>query len=410
MKTRGNGALKTMENEFSVLNRMIPALYEAAISPELWKDQLDWLTPILGSQNIVLLRIENIRPEISDYSFHANSWITPEMVGEYLRLGLNHNDGSAYFHQLDLYEFSIGDEMRHRNGDMSPSRFYPWLEEATGCNRAAGMCLLKEPSGYDILTTHYRDDGPFVPSEAADMLRIVGPHLTKVLEMNRPVNLLRHRYGGFLDVLDRLRIGVGIVTAGSELVIANDEFNRIVSTGDSLVLGAGASLSARDDHDGRLLRDAVLKLSRKDGLMTTSESLRLNSRINENSAYLLDLSPLRESRGTFGGQFSGVLITVVDPFWYTDLNVGLMRQHYKLTATEIEIFDAVLRGLSNRDIAEHLGKGPETVKSQLASVFRKTGTNDRLELVRLAVQLIIPLNDDMENKKSGINRGIKIDG
>jgi DNA-binding CsgD family transcriptional regulator len=294
--------------------------------------------------------------------------------------------------------------MRHRNGDMSPSRFYPWLEKVTGCNLAAGLCLSNDPSGYDILTTHYRDDGPFVPHEAASMLRIIGPHLTKVLEMNRPVNLLRHRYGAFLDVLDRLRIGVGIVTAGSELVLANEEFNRIVSTGDSLMLGAGASLSARDDHDARFLRDAILKLSRKDQLSTTSQSIRLGSRINENSAYLLDLSPLRETRGAFGGQFSGVLVTVVDPFWYTDLNVGLMRQHYKLTATEIDVFDAVLRGLSNNDIADHLGKGRETVKSQLASIFRKTGANDRLELVRLAVQLIIPLNDDGDTQKPQIGR------
>ncbi|WP_158091176.1 helix-turn-helix transcriptional regulator [Thalassospira mesophila] len=386
---------------------MIPALYEAAISPDLWKERLDWLTGVLRSKNVVLVRIEKIRPEISDYSFHANSWITPEMTGEYLRLGLNNNDGSAYFHQLDVYEFSIGDEMRHRNGDLSPSRFYPWLEKSTGCNQAAGMCLSNEPSGYDILTTHYRDDGPFVPREAADMLRIIGPHLTKVLEMNRPVNLLRHRYGAFLDVLDRLRVGVAIVTAGSELVIANEEFTRIVSTGDSLALGAGASLSARDDHDARRLRDAVLKLSRKDSLVATSISLRLSSQINENSAYLLDLSPLRENRGTFGGQFSGVLVTVVDPFWYTDLNVGLMRDHYNLTKAEIDIFDAVLRGLSNSDIADHLGKGRETVKSQLASIFRKTGANDRLELVRLAVQLIIPLNGDGDAPKPGIGRALQ---
>ncbi|OKH87678.1 helix-turn-helix transcriptional regulator [Thalassospira sp. TSL5-1] len=394
------------EREFGLLNPMIPALYEAAISPELWTERLDWLTGILRSKNIVLVHIENIRPEISDYSFHANSLITPEMTAEYLRLGLNHNDGSAYFHQLDLYEFSVGDEMRHRNGDMSPSRFYPWLEKVVGCNLAAGLCLSNDPSGYDILITHYRDDGPFVPHEAARMLRIIGPHLTKVLEMNRPVNLLRHRYGAFLDVLDRLRIGVGIVTAGSELVLANEEFNRIVSTGDSLVLGTGASLSAHDDHDARFLRDAILKLSRKDHLSKVSQSIRLGSRINENSAYLLDLSPLRETRGAFGGQFSGVLVTVVDPFWYTDLNVGLMRQHYKLTTTEIDVFDAVLRGLSNNDIADHLGKGRETVKSQLASIFRKTGASDRLELVRLAVQLIIPLNDDGDTQKPAIGRGL----
>ena len=89
-----------------------------------------------------------------------------------------------------------------------------------------------------------------------------------------------------------------------------------------------------------------------------------------------------------------MLATVVDPFWYTDINTDLLNRHFALTRTETDVFDAVLRGLSNSEIADHLGKGPETVKSQLASVYRKTGVKDRLELVRLAVQMIIPLRED----------------
>ena len=386
--------MRISEKEFTFINQMIPDLYEAAISPELWAPQLDWVADVIQSRNVALVRVEKIRPEISNYSFHGSSLIKPEMISEFLRLGLHENDGSAYFHQLDLYEFSVGDEMRHRNGDFSPSRFYPWLEKQTGCNQAAGMRLTNDASGYDIFTTHYRQDGPFVPQRAANMLRILGPHLTKVLEMNRPVNLLRHRYGAFLDVLDRLRIGVAILNATGEIVIINEEFSRILDSRDALVVGSGKKLTAFDDQDARRLSQAVQKLGRMALIDKPSENLRLNSRINESSAYLLDLAPLREKYGTFGGQFTGVLATVVDPFWYTDINTDLLNRHFDLTPSETDVFDAVLRGLSNNEIADHLGKGPETVKSQLASVYRKTGVKDRLELVRLAVQMIIPLKEE----------------
>ena len=382
------------EKEFGALNQMIPSLYEAAISPELWVERLDWLADELGCQNAIIMHVENIRSEISDYSCHGNSLVTPEGFNEYISLGLNKNDGSEYFHLQDLYRFSIGDEVRHHYGDTSPSRFYPWLEKATGCDQAAGMCVAKNAAGYDIFTVHYRDDGPFVTDEAAKVLRFLGPHLTKVLEMNRPVHLLRHRYRGFLDVLDRLRIGVAILNANGEIVVVNEEFSRILDSRDALIIGAGQKLTARDDHDARQISQAVQKLSQQTFIEKSSENLRLNSRVNESSAYLLDLAPLREKQGDFGGQFSGVLATVVDPFWYTDINTELLNRHFALTRTETDVFDAVLRGLSNSEIAEHLGKGPETVKSQLSSVYRKTGVSDRLELVRLAVQMIIPLNED----------------
>ncbi|MEE3044230.1 MAG: LuxR C-terminal-related transcriptional regulator [Pseudomonadota bacterium] len=380
--------------ELDEYNKFIPQLYEAAISPELWCERLDCLAGMLQTQNAIIMHIENIRPEISEYSFHANSWVPGEAIAEYLSLGLNQNDGSAYFHQQDLYDFSVGDEVRHSNGDTTPSRFYPWLEKTTGCNQAAGMCVSKDAAGYDILTVHYRDDGLFEPTVASDKLRFIGPHLTKVLEMNRPVHLLRHRYGAFLDVLDRLRIGVAILNANGEIVIINEEFTRILDSKDALTVGAGQKLTARDDQDARRLSQAVQKLGRMAFIEKSSENLRLNSRINESSAYLLDLAPLREKHGTFGGQFTGVLATVVDPFWYTDINTDLLNRHFALTRTETDVFDAVLRGLSNSEIADHLGKGPETVKSQLASVYRKTGVKDRLELVRLAVQMIIPLRED----------------
>lgn len=390
----GSRWLKFGDPHLDDLNRLIPLLYEAAIAPELWSERLDWLASKLGTRNAVIMHIEKIRPEITEYSFHANSWIPQSALDEYISLGLNQNDGSAYYHEQKLYDFTVGDDVRHQNGDHSPSRFYPWLEKTTGCTQAAGMCVSKDAAGYDILAVHYRDDSPFVPSEASDKLRFLGPHLTKVLEMNRPVHLLRHRYGAFLDVLDRLRIGVAILNAKGEIVIINEEFTRILDSRDALIVGPGQKLTANDDQDARRLSQAVYKLSQQAIIEKASENLRLNSRVNESSAYLLDLAPLREKQGTFGGQFSGVLATVVDPFWYTDINTDLLNRHFALTRTETDVFDAVLRGLSNSEIAEHLGKGPETVKSQLASVYRKTGAKDRLELVRLAVQMIIPLKED----------------
>jgi len=55
-----------------------------------------------------------------------------------------------------------------------------------------------------------------------------------------------------------------------------------------------------------------------------------------------------------------------------------------LTAAEREVAGAVLRGLSNEEVARVRGCRPRTVAAQLASIYRKLGISSRSELAALA--------------------------
>lgn len=55
----------------------------------------------------------------------------------------------------------------------------------------------------------------------------------------------------------------------------------------------------------------------------------------------------------------------------------------KLSPAEAAVVACLSRGLSNPEIAAELGKSVSTVKSQLASVYRKLGVNSRLRLLRM---------------------------
>ena len=57
-----------------------------------------------------------------------------------------------------------------------------------------------------------------------------------------------------------------------------------------------------------------------------------------------------------------------------------------LTAREIEILQHVARGLGNKEIAETIGRSPETVKTHLESIFEKLGARDRANAVTIALQ------------------------
>jgi DNA-binding NarL/FixJ family response regulator len=57
----------------------------------------------------------------------------------------------------------------------------------------------------------------------------------------------------------------------------------------------------------------------------------------------------------------------------------------QLTPREKELLRLVINALSNREIARQLGVEERTVKTHLSRLMRKTGSENRIELVMLAL-------------------------
>jgi DNA-binding CsgD family transcriptional regulator len=67
------------------------------------------------------------------------------------------------------------------------------------------------------------------------------------------------------------------------------------------------------------------------------------------------------------------------------LSVPLPNLRYPegITSAEQEIIDAVLQGLTAREIAEQRGAALRTVTTQLGTIFRKAGVNSQAELIAI---------------------------
>jgi DNA-binding NarL/FixJ family response regulator len=67
------------------------------------------------------------------------------------------------------------------------------------------------------------------------------------------------------------------------------------------------------------------------------------------------------------------------------LSVPLPRLQYPegTTSAEQEIIDAVLQGLTVKEIAEQRGASLRTVTTQLGAIFRKAGVNSQAELIAI---------------------------
>jgi DNA-binding CsgD family transcriptional regulator len=70
-----------------------------------------------------------------------------------------------------------------------------------------------------------------------------------------------------------------------------------------------------------------------------------------------------------------------------DVPLDVIAQRYRLTQSEMRVFETMLRVTGIKAIAEAVGLSQATVKTHLHNLFRKTGRNRQKDLVKLAAGL-----------------------
>ena len=110
-------------------------------------------------------------------------------------------------------------------------------------------------------------------------------------------------------------------------------------------------------------------------------------RVGERTLSALSLSrdqPFSEDELRFLGQLRPVLRLGDERQMEVGETVGA-----SLSPRERQIFDYLVRGFRNEDIARALGTSPATVRNQLVRLYRKAGVATRSELVGLAASRLL---------------------
>ena len=97
----------------------------------------------------------------------------------------------------------------------------------------------------------------------------------------------------------------------------------------------------------------------------------------------LNIAPLAEQDRCIFGAGPLALAILSDGDRPVRLDIAALRSFFDLTPAEARLAAAVAGGISLLDHAAAAGVGLATVKTHLAAIFRKTGTNRQADLVRL---------------------------
>ncbi|MEO8009270.1 MAG: LuxR C-terminal-related transcriptional regulator [Betaproteobacteria bacterium] len=146
-----------------------------------------------------------------------------------------------------------------------------------------------------------------------------------------------------------------------------------------------AARSIETTELARLLGEAIKVIispqgSRK-GTMTVS---RPTSRV----LHRITLIPV-PSHGAFpvGRQHTASIIFISGALLNRQKELDMIVDIYSLTAGEKRLLDQILNGAALKQVALHIGISVNTAHTQLNSVFAKTGTHRKMDLVRLATSI-----------------------
>jgi DNA-binding CsgD family transcriptional regulator/PAS domain-containing protein len=360
---------------------LVDRIYAAAEAPALWPDALERIAGATHSAASILYRNMDAHEGGVDVAVR----VSPEAADAYQR----------YFHKLDPWGNSPsastlvkagavvdGDELISRS-ELYTTEYYNDFARPNGLTRVLAGIISKHDSYASVLSL-IRDDG--AREHGADDRRLVSallPHLARAVQIHRrllPVSVLD---GAAVDALDCLSSGVVLLDGSGRTIFLNRAAERLLRQRDGLCIEHGCLVAALPQE-----REALRLLVAQAAQTTAGASLRAGgalpiSRPSMRRPYNVLVTPLGRRHTSLHGPEAAVAVFLADPEDRGSNEIGTLVRLFGLTPAEARLAAAVATGAPLAEVADALGIGRETARTQLRSVFAKTGTTRQAELVRI---------------------------
>ena len=370
-------------------------VYDASLNLGRWKRALDAVTKSLDARAIALL-IRGPDPSAKDLTMLNSKYLdfTRSVSGLYYGLRFSHlqKPDWDYLSRQPAHQLTTDDEIGVPTSELDARADYRFLHEKLGVRRRLGVKLNNDKVWFDAMSIAFDGCHDRIPADALRSILPLLPHMTKSVEIGRTFSQLKSRYASVLNALDRVRVGLAIALPSGEIIIANDETQRIFALKDGLSKSADGHLRCHEsDQNSEIQAHIVAAANTARGEGDRAESLMALRRPSNAEPFLVDIAPLSDTASNAETGLQGALITIIDPERIPHLKMTRFTTLYGLTPAEAEVCGLILHGLSVNEIAESRNTTPITTKNQINSVLSKTGAAKRADLIRLVIRVLPPV-------------------
>ncbi len=249
--------------------------------------------------------------------------------------------------------------------------------------QSASAIVLQEGSWITEIFAQRSSTQPDFTREELHTLNYLIQHMRRAIQMRQRMASLQQDRGLLAGALDLLIMPAILFDEHGKLAHANSKAEAMLNDGSTLHV-IDQHLLARDLAASRKLAVEIANaVSASRGSDKRLNEVVLIPRSNRSPLMLL-IAPMRVKRPS-AQVYGAALMVAFDPEQMPQPANDQLRKLFGLTPSEADITAALCRGLNLEDIAHKRGASSATVRSQLKSVFTKTGASRQAELVSLVL-------------------------
>jgi DNA-binding CsgD family transcriptional regulator len=251
-----------------------------------------------------------------------------------------------------------------------------------------GLGVTVERNGRRVMAVTVLMSRPTIEQDVSAVTRLqaLTPHLLWVSLLQRQFTTLEARLAAAEGALDRLATAMLVLQGTGQVLHMNAMAERLVALADGLVV-RGGRLDVAASSEGETLQRLIARALRgSPDLAVAPGGVSRISRPSGRPAFEVLVAPISEGtvRLGFTGRLAAVFIR--DPAARMVTPLEWVRTIFGLTQAEARLMQALLAGDNVEVLQGRWNLGRETLRTQLKSVFHKTGVNRQSDLIRLGLR------------------------
>jgi DNA-binding CsgD family transcriptional regulator len=362
------------------LDRVIHAIYEAALDPERWASAFELLGDALGGCAI--------GSSIQRSNGLANLLPYARLDPHYMALMAKHfrdvrtNEMVAVMSGLPA-AVAMGRQAVKADQSYFRSGLYNEIFAPQGLAHAAVACAFRSPDYFVPLGIFRRKGQEDLGQREHDILKRVLPHLERAMQIGLRMGLLESRQAASDELLDRLPFGVMLLDATGVICKMNAAAQAIVAAND------GLSVRQRRLHAAFCTEDVTLRHIIASALSLSDETpakpfatLAVSRPSIAQPLLLLAMpAPASELMGTMAP--GGVIVFVSDPTRQMTPSQTALMELFGMTPTEAKLASLLAGGEKLEDAARRMAITAGTARVHVKNIFRKANVGRQGDLIRL---------------------------
>lgn len=362
-----------------ILRDLIHRIYDSAVDARQWHHFLTGFAEAVGAHAAGLL-VQDLRDHqgnLSEGQGFDPFW-EQRYAEHYAGLNIWLQRGS---HLLRHPGIVITSQALIRESELEKTEFFNDFLRPQGHFYSFGASIAYEESVISGITALRSKSADGFAAAEVDLLQQLMPHLQSALRLHHRIAGLALELKHTSAALDRLPQGLLIIDSVGRIVFMNRLAESILRTGDGLMLAANG-LHARRHQDTVRLRMLITRAA----ATTAGNDLHPGGALSLPRSGKLGPLKLQVAPLSSGSRAAAILL-ITAPEYQAVPESEMLQDLLDLTPAEARLAAALVAGKTIKQFAEEVEVTLNTARTQLKSVFSKTGVSRQADLVRLILTI-----------------------